>query len=357
MSAAAFALGKVVPATTAPVEQRAPAFRRLPRHLMVRFDAAGRIQWMNAAALEVLGIAGSVVGVLTGGHPAALTSLPIGNQWLWLGNLQDGVEPSLSSRLSRINLALSQVFRCLGANQVELLRAHGIFEQCYRRAERRRLLRSTSADFIAALEAERGRIARDLHDGAGQSLAGILLNLELVERHLSSANTEALARLARSRELASLTLHQIRRIAHDLNPPEWSEMDFPAAVDWLVETMGVRTKLAVQVDPIETPSDLPSAIKTMLYRTLQEGLTNVLRHSGAQRVRIQAPVTAGSVRLILEDDGRGFDPAAPKPAQNGIGLSSIRQRIESLGGRLEVSSGPGRGTRLAVSVPVGGGES
>src|SRR5262249_54927846 len=205
-------------------------------------------------------------------------------------------------------------------------------------------------DFIRAIETERGRIARELHDNAGQSLAGIHLNLELVERHLSSANQEALARLARSKELVSLTLEQIRRISHEMHPPQWGEQDFASAVEWVVESMGLRSKLAVDLDLSREPADLAPEIKTTLYRAVQEGLTNVLRHAGARRVKIGMSPTAGGVRLVLEDDGRGFDPKAARPLRGTIGLSSIRQRLATLGGKLEISSAPGRGAKLIAFV-------
>jgi len=216
---------------------------------------------------------------------------------------------------------------------------------------RQRQLSQSAGEFIEALEAERARIARELHDNAGQSLAGILLNLELVHRHLGSDRAQVLACLARSRELASVTLDQIRRISHELNPPEWNELDFPEAAAWLVESMGLRDKLLVEMGDLETPQSLPAAIKTILYRTLQEGLSNVLRHSGASRVAIQTPTSRDGVSLVLEDDGRGFDPAALPAAGNGIGLANMRRRVTSLGGKFELVTAPGRGVRLAVFVP------
>ncbi|MBI3664863.1 MAG: histidine kinase, partial [Acidobacteria bacterium] len=85
---------------------------------------------------------------------------------------------------------------------------------------------------------------------------------------------------------------------------------------------------------------------------VQEGLTNILRHAGAHRVVIRTAVTAQSISLVLEDDGKGFDVRAPRPAQDGIGLTSIRQRVRSLGGVFQIESAPGEGTRLSVSLPL-----
>jgi len=315
----------------------------------VRFDASGQIHWMNRAARALLGDARSIAEALTaGGVVSAAASLPFANQWLWVAK---GAGASIEDRVGSINRLLLDVCRRRGRHNLELARAGGHFEARWRRLAYRSVLRQAGRDFISAVETERGRIARELHDNAGQSLAGIHLNLELVERHLSSANQEALVRLARSKELVSLTLEQIRCISHEMHPPQWEEQDFASAVEWLVESMGLRSKLAVEIGMAEAPADLAPEIKTTLYRTVQEGLTNVLRHSGARRVKIQMSSAAGGVLLVLEDDGRGFDPKRARPLKSAIGLSSMRQRLDMLGGKLEVSSAPGRGVRLAAFVP------
>lgn len=323
-------------------------------HVMLRFDASGCIHWMNSVARAVLGEARKgLAGALTSApSPPVLASFPVGNFWLGIGAAAHGSGVRLDEEVSRINRALSEICRRRGRRNLELLRLEEVFQTRSSHAMRRRMVLKTGSEFIAALETERGRIARELHDNAGQSLAGILLNLELVERYLGSANAQALARLARSKELASLTLAQIRRISHEMHPPQWDEQDFPSAVERLVDTMGLRGRLAVELDNLEAPPDLPAAVKTTLYRSLQEGLTNVLRHSRASRVKIQMAVTAAGVRLVVEDDGRGFDPTASPRDPTGIGLSSIRRRVESLGGSLEISSSPGRGVTLSVFAPT-----
>ncbi len=331
-----------------------PAGLRSPgtgqKHLVVRFDAWGKIHWMNAAARELLGNARSIAGALACGAAVSTSaSLPFADHWLWVAR---GAGPSLEERVDRINGLLLDVCRRRGRHNLDLARAGGHFEARWRWLAYQNALLQAGRDFIRAIETERGRIARELHDNAGQSLAGIHLNLELMERHLSSANQEALARLARSRELVSLTLEQIRRISHEMHPPQWDEQDFASAVEWVVESMGLRGKLAVDLDLSQAPADLAPEIKTTLYRAVQEGLTNVLRHSGAHRVKIQMTSRAGGVRLILEDDGCGFDPKAARPIQSAIGLSSIRQRLATLGGRLEISSAPGCGVRLSAFVPL-----
>lgn len=309
---------------------------------MVRYDSAGKIQWMNSAARRALGTARDVVAALVSGRQLpAMASLPLGNDWLWLGSTRP---TPLDERARRVNRLLNETYRRRSLRNLDLLRAQLALDS--------RLWHNAAGEAVRSLEQERGRIARELHDNAGQALAGILLNLELAQRHLGSASAEATARLARSQELASLTLDQIRRISHDLNPPDWSNLDFSAAVEWLVESMGVRGKLVVEIEDIDAADDAPPEVKTTLYRTLQEALTNVLKHASASRITIRARSAPGGIGLVVEDDGRGFDPAALQSASAGIGLTNLRRRVKSLGGKLELSGTPGHGARLSAFVPA-----
>jgi signal transduction histidine kinase len=119
-----------------------------------------------------------------------------------------------------------------------------------------------------------------------------------------------------------------------------------------VETMAVRSKMQVETAQINLPPSLPAALKTTLYRVIQEALVNALRHSEASCVKIRASLEAGEARLGVEDDGRGFDPHSPRAPGSGIGFRSMRERLAPLGGRLEVSAAPGRGTLVEAFAPV-----
>ena len=324
----------------------------LQRDVMVVFEAGGEILWMNRGARETLGPVANVGEALESGRRLpALECLPMGALRLWLGVASDAKGLGLLERVRRANRFLWDAYWRRGSRNLDLSRAEGRLDVHQRRATRERLHRQAGIEFLQAIESERGRIARDLHDNAGQSMAGILLNLELAERQLGPSHTEVLARLQRSRDLASATLDQIRRISHELHPPEWEEQDFAQAVEWLVENMGLRSRLDVDVQ-IELPRDVPPAILTVLYRTLQEALTNTLRHADARRASIEASASWRGVRLAVEDDGRGFDPSAIGSAGHGIGLANIRRRIASVGGQLDIHSAPGAGMRLTVFVPL-----
>ena len=331
--------------------KRTPA-TPLQRDVLVLFEMGGQILWMNRGAREALGPVVNVVQALESGRRLpALECLPLGAQRLWLGVVPDEKRLGLLERVRRANRFLWDAYCRRGARNLDLFRAEDHLDVYQRRATRERLQRQAGIEFLQAIESERGRIARELHDNAGQSMAGILLNLELVERQLGSSHAEVLARLQRSRDLASATLDQIRRISHELHPPEWEEQDFAQAVEWLVENMGLRSRLDVDAQ-VDLPRGVPPAILTVLYRTLQEALTNTLRHADARRASIEASASQRGVRLVVEDDGRGFDPAATGSTGHGIGLANIRRRLASVGGRLEIHSAPGAGMRLTVCVPL-----
>ena len=339
----------------APLQASQAHSARRWRDLLVRFDLQGEVQWMNPAACECFGRCRTVAALATSmARPSdgvvSWHRLPLGPDWLWLSALGQQETLSRDRRAGRVRAALLEVCQWRVGRNLHLLSAQSTLESRLRETWRQRVLRRLSAELLGAVEAERGRLARELHDDSGQSLAGLILNLELAERQLDVSQTEALARLARCRELAALTLRQIRRLSHDLHPPEWGSESFTEAVEWLVENLGLRQRLEVETD-VAMPTDLEPAVRTVLYRALQEALTNILKHAQAGRIGIQARLEGGAAVLEVTDDGVGFEPAALRPGR-GIGLRNIRHRAESLGGSCEMRSAPGQGSRLRISVPV-----
>ena len=337
----------------APFLHKPRPFRVHFQPALVRFVPNTHEVLLNQAAKRMLGL--FEIGAdtpISGLEPSVVARLPLGPEWVWLAPVSGPHNSQLRDKLARVSRVLLQVYRHREWTNLELLRAQTQLQAHHFEVVHRRLLSKTAADFIDALESERGRIARELHDNAGQSLAGILLNLELVERHLGSENMEVTACLARSKELASLTLDQVRRISHQLHPPEWNELDFTSAVEWLVESMGLRDKMVVDTGGVAALPGLSPPVKTILYRTLQEALSNILKHAGAQRVFVLTPVYGGGVGLIVQDNGRGFDVNVARG--NGIGLTNIRRRVASMGGRFGLESSLGRGARLWVFIPTEG---
>jgi len=196
-------------------------------------------------------------------------------------------------------------------------------------------------------ELERRRLARELHDETGQALTSILLGLKSVEEAKDATALEEAA--SRLRELVVATLHDVRRLAVELRPKALDDFGLVPALERLVETFSERTGIEVHLESQLPKERLSPEVETTLYRLIQESLTNVVKHAGATTVSILLVPRGGSVTAIVEDDGRGFDPATVR--EDGLGLVGMRERAALVGGRMVVESSPGAGTTIAVEVP------
>jgi NarL family two-component system sensor histidine kinase LiaS len=211
----------------------------------------------------------------------------------------------------------------------------------------RELLETRQA--LAAVE-ERNRLARDLHDAAKQQLFAISLQLGAARSRLSSDPGQAERHLAEAEELAGQVRQELTALIGALRPPALDGQGLAAAVRAHAAAWTRQTGLTADVRVRgERPSPLP--VEQALFRVAQEALANVARHAQAQTVDVQLAwdQAPSRVRLIVADDGRGFDPAATNGS--GYGLRSMRERLVPLGGGLEVRSAPGQGTVLEAWVP------
>lgn len=212
---------------------------------------------------------------------------------------------------------------------------------------------------IRAQEEERGRVARELHDEANQTLAALMTTIDAVEAvGRRDGSPEVVASLARLRRLASAALGDLHRIAVELRPPALDEFGLVPALTRHVRDRTEGTSLRAEVSVEGRRRRLPTAIEVALYRIAQEALANAQRHSGAGAVQVRLRYLPDRVELEVRDDGRGFDVAedgAAPAARRGLGLAGMRERASIVGGRVEVVSSPGRGTTVLASVPVAGG--
>jgi signal transduction histidine kinase len=211
----------------------------------------------------------------------------------------------------------------------------------------RLVARDTLHRVVIAQEAERRRLARELHDETGQALTSILLGLKSVEE---ARDDEAKrAAVADVRELVRSTLQDVRQLAVELRPTALDDFGLVAALQRLVDTF--RESTAIEVD-FESALDgrLPPDVETALYRIIQECLTNIVKHARAGRVSILLARRPSSVSAVIEDDGVGFDVGTVR--EGGLGLVGMRERIGLLGGRLAIESQPNAGTTLSVEVPL-----
>ncbi len=218
--------------------------------------------------------------------------------------------------------------------------------------ERARLFERTTR--LAAVE-ERNRIAREIHDTLAQGLAGIALQLEVADTLLEGQGSAGTPEQARSaiRQALALThenLEEARRSVLDLRAAPLEDRTLPEALSELVEERAAKGHFQAKVEIKGARGPLPVQIETGLYRIAQEALTNVSRHASARNVTLQMYMLPKSVRLSIEDDGKGFDPS--RLAQGRFGLIGMNERAKLLGGSLQVQSSPGAGTRISVTVPL-----
>ncbi len=205
-------------------------------------------------------------------------------------------------------------------------------------------------------EDERRRLARELHDGLGQTLTALTNQLERLQRKLEEQGSgEALAAgLADSVETARQALNDSRELSRLLRPPVLDDLGLAAALSWLARNLEQRTDLHVDLTVEGIEERLDPELETLVFRLVQEALTNVLRHSGARQAAVAVSRSGGLLELRISDRGRGFDARAAFAGHEaaGSGLRGMRDRLELFGGRLELVSAPDQGTLVSARVPL-----
>lgn len=215
-------------------------------------------------------------------------------------------------------------------------------------------LRELTARLMRSQDDERRRIARELHDSVGQTLAALTMNLTTVV-----ADIETLARTGRnasdSLALVEEMNKEVRTVSYLLHPPLLDEAGLASALRWYVEGYSERSKIKVDLDMPCDFGRLPQELETALFRTVQECLTNIHRHSGSLTAKIQLARHDCEIRLTVEDNGIGM-PAekldeVTMPGAFGVGVRGMRERLRQLGGRLDIHSDD-NGTRVEAQVPL-----
>jgi signal transduction histidine kinase len=287
--------------------------------------AALRVPW---ARIEVEGDAGQAGAARTSGRTLPLTHRgePVGT--LTVGARWDGERPSAADER-----ALQAVSRQLGATVHALLLA--------------RRLAGARERVVTAREDERRRIRRDLHDGLGPALAGLTLGLEGAEELARRDAVAAVRLLGPLRVQAQEAVGDVRRIVEGLRPPALDDLGLAGAVEAELARLA-SPRLVFRLDvPTELP-DLPAAVEVAALRIVGEAAHNVCRHAEATTCRVALAVQGHRLTVRVEDDGTGI-PAGAAPH---VGLDSMAERAEEVGGRLEVSSG-GTGTVVSARLPAG----
>ena len=221
--------------------------------------------------------------------------------------------------------------------------------------ERAALKREMFGEILTAQEAERARVSRDLHDDVGQALTSVLLGLRLVESSFAANPVEldeARQRTENVRELVADALRRTRKLAFDLRPIVLDDVGLLPALERLAQDMTARsdTTVAVASDGLAA-ARLPPSVETLVYRVVQEALTNITRHAKAATASITVVATDGCVRTLVEDDGIGFI-VPDTPSRGHLGLKGMAERADLGDGTVELYSTPGAGTTIILDLPL-----
>jgi signal transduction histidine kinase len=215
-------------------------------------------------------------------------------------------------------------------------------------ARAKREFQQFSARLVATQEEERRRLSRELHDEVGQSMSALLVELSNLEAKIREGANQVDAPLASLRRLAEDSVGVIRNMALLLRPSMLDDLGLVPALRWQAREVSRRTKLRIKVDADGVPDDLPDEYRTCVYRIIQEALNNAARHAQAQLVRVSVRKEGDKIRVIVQDDGAGFDPRQEK----GMGILGMEERVRALGGEFKVDSKPGVGTGILAVLPL-----
>src|SRR5258708_3331969 len=215
-------------------------------------------------------------------------------------------------------------------------------------------LQALSRRLVELQESERKELARELHDRVGQSLTALKINIDILQPALASqGNAEVLARVADSAALLESTMDTIENVMSELRPPMLDDHGLAAALDWHARNFSKRTGIGVAVRVGEPALRPAPQVEIALFRAAREALNNVAKHARARRVEIALDHANGEYVMSVQDDGIGFDgveDASDKP-KPGLGMVTMRERAQAVGGHFEVQGLPDRGTQLTVRVP------
>lgn len=262
-----------------------------------------------------------------------------------LQNAKDGLEMRVAERTRELGSLNGQLSVELGERKKT--------EEALRKSEEQ--LRHLSTQLLRAQETERKRISTELHDELGHSLVLMKFRLGLIEKGLREQQSEARADCRYLSEFIDRVIEDVRRLSRDLRPSALEDAGLSAALRCLVDH-SIRNGQAKVVSSIVDVDHLlsPNA-QLVLYRIIQEALTNVGKHAQAKRVSLSVARQGDRLAVVVEDDGRGFDvrEAVTRVAsERGLGLATLHERARMLGGSLSVWSEEGKGTRIMLGVPV-----
>ena len=339
-----------VPLTVAPfyvvLEQPVDVALALPQQLRERL-----LLWIAVGLIATL-----VVAWITTRHVVKPTEeLTVAAERMAGGDLASPVAVTAQDEIG-------QLARALEVTRERLREAYQAVEQTNRElesrvAERTARLGQLLQRTISAQEEERQRLARELHDETAQTLTALAIAVDRIRDGLPNATPRTREQIQLAKEMAERLLAETRRLMVGLRPMLLDDLGLLPAIRWLCDSHFAELDVIATVEGDPRADRLPEPIEVALFRIVQEAISNIAHHAKAQHVRVRVARDAEQVTVEIVDDGRGFDTATLDRGAGQLehmGLIGMRERVGILGGSLEVDSGPGRGTRLLVTVPLTG---
>ena len=292
------------------------------------------------------------------GEPARMVSYVIGLQdWRWVvgtGVFIDDVVATVAASRAEVEARVRRTFLYIGAITLAallLVFTTGMFITIRERRLADAKLKKLTQRVFDAQEEERGRVARELHDGISQILVGIRYALDTTRRRLLAGDTRAQDTLDRGIDTLGEAIQEVRRISRDLRPGTLDDLGLGPSLKSLAEEFAARTGIETSFNTVVFRNRLADDAKIALYRIAQEALTNVERHSGASHVSIDVRGHKRGATLRISDDGCGIDRNSTKTPGSGLGLRNMQERVEQLDGTLRILSSR-TGTVIEASVPL-----
>lgn len=208
---------------------------------------------------------------------------------------------------------------------------------------------------VKAQETERQRIAKELHDETGQTLTAIGLGLKSLSEMIITKPQEAKEQAKELQQISSQSIIELQRLVKGLHPPQLDDLGLISALHWYIDDIMSRTNININMKADREISNLPSDVRIVLFRIVQEAITNVVRHSEARNVFITLRKLEKYLDLIIEDDGHGFIVSEILNARNGKqswGLFGMIERAALINGKCDISSAPNKGTMIQVQIPL-----
>ncbi len=319
-----------------------------------------------ASLCTVLILLGSLYSPTLPGMPrwTAVTNLLISIFVMWVPVLfyfehiktfdaQRLAQEQLETRVQERTRDLVASNRALSIEVMERKQAQESLEVSRRVIEHSRgELRALADRLLVVQEEERRRISRELHDDINQRLAMLAVEVEVLEQRLSSSPEQSGRALRAIHDRVVELSDDVRHLAYQFHPSVLDDLGLPVALQRLVDDVAAHSGIKGIFTPRKVPEALPQEVATCLYRVAQEGLANVVKHAGAAQVEVELAGGEDSITLSVRDDGRGFDAERIRDSRTSLGLVSMHERVHMVNGTCEITSQPGHGTQVAVSVPL-----